>query len=55
MKHLLQSAATLEGVDLTAFVLCAAAEKARRVLTDHAQIALSRSSAAMLNAESQHE
>lgn len=40
MKSLLQSASMLEGVDLSAFVLGAAAEKARKVLTDHAQIAL---------------
>jgi uncharacterized protein (DUF1778 family) len=38
MKDLLQSAATLEGLDLTAFVISSAAEKARTVLTAHAQI-----------------
>jgi uncharacterized protein (DUF1778 family) len=39
MKDLLQSAAALEGLDLTAFVISSAAEKARTVLTAHAQIA----------------
>jgi uncharacterized protein (DUF1778 family) len=38
MKDLLQSAAALEGLDLTAFVISSAAEKARTVLTAHAQI-----------------
>ena len=38
MKDLLQSAAALEGRDLTAFVISSAAEKARTVLTAHAQI-----------------
>ncbi len=38
MKDLLQSAAALEGLDLTAFVISSAAEKARTVLTAYAQI-----------------
>lgn len=38
MKDLLQSAAALEGLDLTAFVISSAAEKARTVLIAYAQI-----------------
>jgi uncharacterized protein (DUF1778 family) len=38
MKDLLQSAAALEGLDLTAFVISSAAEKARTVLIAHSQI-----------------
>ena len=38
MKDLLQSAAAIEGLDLTAFVISSAAEKARMVLIAHSQI-----------------
>lgn len=42
MKTLLSQAAALDGLDLTAFVLGPAIEKARKVLSEHASIALSR-------------
>lgn len=41
MKNLLVQAASLDGVDLTAFVLVSAIEKARQVVKDHANINLS--------------
>ena len=41
MKDLLSRAAALDGLDLTSFVLGPAVEKARKVLSDHANIALS--------------
>lgn len=39
-KELLSRAAALDGLDLTAFVLGSAIEKARTVLNEHANIAL---------------
>ena len=41
MKDLLSRAAALDGMDLTSFVLGPAVEKARKVLSDHANITLS--------------
>ena len=41
MKEMLSRAAALDGLDLTSFVLGPAVEKARKVLSDHANIALS--------------
>lgn len=41
IKELLVKAASLEGMDLTAFVLGSAIEKARQVLKDHVNIDLS--------------
>lgn len=41
MKELLVKAASLDGMDLTAFVLGSAIEKARQVVKDHANIDLS--------------
>ena len=41
MKNLLTQAAALDGLDLTAFVLSSAVDKARRVLNEHASISLS--------------
>jgi uncharacterized protein (DUF1778 family) len=41
MKDLLSRAAALDGLDLTSFVLGPAIEKARKVLSEHASIALS--------------
>jgi uncharacterized protein (DUF1778 family) len=41
MKELLVKAASLDGMDLTAFVLVSAIEKARQVVKDHATINLS--------------
>ena len=41
MKDLLSQAAALDGLDLTSFVLGSAIEKARKVLNEHASIALS--------------
>jgi uncharacterized protein (DUF1778 family) len=41
MKDLLTQAAALDGLDLTAFVLGPAIEKARQVLSQHATIGLS--------------
>jgi uncharacterized protein (DUF1778 family) len=41
MKDLLSRAAALDGLDLTSFVLGPAVEKARKVLSEHANIALS--------------
>ena len=41
MKDLLSQAAALDGLDLTSFVLGPAIEKARKVLSEHASIALS--------------
>jgi len=48
MKDLLSQAAALDGLDLTSFVLGPAIEKARRVLSEHASIALSRQGQATL-------
>jgi len=48
MKDLLSQAAALDGLDLTSFVLGPAIEKARRVLSEHASIALSREGQAAL-------
>ena len=48
MKDLLSQAAALDGLDLTSFVLGPAIEKARRVLSEHASIALSRQGQAAL-------
>ena len=42
MKELLVKAASLDGLDLTSFVLGPAIEKARQVLNAHANIELSR-------------
>lgn len=41
-KELLSQAAALDGLDLTAFVLGSAIEKARKVLNQHASIALAK-------------
>ena len=41
MKDLLSRAAALDGLDLTSFVLGPAVEKARKVLSEHANISLS--------------
>ncbi len=41
-KTLLSQAAALDGVDLTSFVLGPAVEKARRVISEHASIALAK-------------
>lgn len=43
-KELLGQAAILDGMDLTAFVLGPAIERARKVLADHAIISLSKKS-----------
>ncbi len=48
MKDLLSQAAALDGMDLTSFVLGSAIEKARRVLSEHASIALSQQGQAAL-------
>ncbi|MCX8518871.1 MAG: DUF1778 domain-containing protein [Methylophilaceae bacterium] len=48
MKDLLIQAATLDGLDLTSFVLGTAIEKARRVLNEHANIALNKKGQMML-------
>lgn len=42
MKELLGQAAALDGMDLTSFVLGPAIEKARKVLSEHANIALAK-------------
>jgi uncharacterized protein (DUF1778 family) len=42
MKDLLSQAAALDGLDLTAFVLGPAIEKARKVLNEHASISLAK-------------
>ena len=42
-KELLNQAAALDGMDLTSFVLGPAIEKARRVVAEHAVIALTKS------------
>lgn len=47
-KELLASAAALDGIDLSAFVLSSAIEKARAILRDHATIALSAKGQAQL-------
>lgn len=47
-KELLNQAAALDGMDLTSFVLGPAIEKARRVVAEHAVIALSKSGQATL-------
>ena len=47
-KELLNRAATLDGMDLTSFVLGPAIEKARRVIADHALIMLSKNGQATL-------
>ena len=41
-KQLLNQAAVLDGVDLTAFVLGSAIERARKVIADHAVISLTK-------------
>ena len=41
-KEMLSLAAAMEGMDLTAFILGPAMDKARKVLTEHASIALTR-------------
>ena len=48
MKDLLSQAAALDGLDLTAFVLGPAIEKARKVLNEHASIALAKQGQAAL-------
>lgn len=48
MKDLLSQAAALDGLDLTAFVLGPAIEKARKVLNAHASIALAKQGQAAL-------
>lgn len=47
-KELLNQAAALDGTDLTSFVLGSAIEKARKVVSDHAIIALTKSGQATL-------
>lgn len=47
-KELLNQAATLDGMDLTSFVLGSAIERARKVVSDHALIALTKSGQATL-------
>src|SRR5659263_683198 len=47
-KELLNQAAALDGMDLTSFVLGPAVEKARKVVSDHASIALTKSGQASL-------
>ncbi len=42
-KQLLNQAAVLDGVDLTAFVLASSIERARKVIADHAVISLTKS------------
>lgn len=48
MKDLLSRAAALDGLDLTSFVLGPAVEKARKVLSEHASISLSKNGQAAL-------
>jgi uncharacterized protein (DUF1778 family) len=48
MKALLVQAAAMDGLDLTAFVLGSAIEKARKVLSEHASITLSQQGQAAL-------
>jgi uncharacterized protein (DUF1778 family) len=48
MKDLLSQAAALDGLDLTSFVLGPAIEKARKVLSEHASIALGKQGQAAL-------
>ncbi len=48
MKDLLSQAAALDGLDLTAFVLGPAIEKARKVLNEHASIGLAKQGQAAL-------
>ncbi len=47
-KELLNQAAALDGMDLTSFVLGPAIEKARKVVSDHAIIALTKNGQATL-------
>jgi uncharacterized protein (DUF1778 family) len=47
-KELLSLAAALDGMDLTAFVLGPAMDRARKVLSEHASIALTRDAQARL-------
>jgi len=47
-KELLNRAAALDGMDLTSFVLGPAIEKARKVVSDHAIIALTKEGQATL-------
>lgn len=47
-KELLSLAAALDGMDLTAFVLGPAMDRARKVLSEHANIALTREAQAKL-------
>lgn len=48
MKDLLNQAAILDGMDLTSFVLGAAGEKARKVISEHATITLTQQGQATL-------
>jgi len=48
MKNLLSQAAVLDGLDLTSFVLGPAIERARKVVSEHASIALARQGQAAL-------
>lgn len=48
MKDMLSQAAALDGLDLTSFVLGPAIEKARKVLSEHASIALTKQGQAAL-------
>jgi uncharacterized protein (DUF1778 family) len=48
MKALLGQAAAMDGLDLTAFVLGSAIEKAHKVLNEHASITLSQQGQAAL-------
>ena len=47
-KELLNRAAALDGMDLTSFVLGSAIERARKVVSDHALILLTKSGQAAL-------
>ncbi len=47
-KDLLNRAAALDGMDLTSFVLGSAIERARKVVSDHALISLTKSGQATL-------
>lgn len=47
-KELLNRAAALDGMDLTSFVLGSAIERARKVVSDHALILLTKSGQATL-------
>ena len=47
-KDMLSMAAAMDGMDLTAFILGPAMDKARKVLTEHANISLTREGQAQL-------